>query len=593
MENSPLNIENDSDDDSSKKKKSKRAGRLGAIVVEPKSEDRSDAALSDKESSHESFWHRLTHREETETADDHDAAVENSHDDLAETDTAADLENFTEADRQYAETELARGHRHALSQEFSSIPDDPEAARSLEAELMALEAFYDRIAVERTPLEEAFNETLHDMDVAPESVQVEMPESAAMSDERPAENRSWKPFAGEHTTSAKEQAAEAAGVSPPEKDLDVADTHGSGNIPPDFPPQSQGYGGGNVPRPPEYFVGGAGQTNHANHLAPSGASAESGEPRYTRANVVGAALVGGIVGYLIGRRRGRIKTEKKLLPVQKKLEKAVSSLENDMFRKEIALRKVAREQQDQQKVMDRLKRRGARQEQQLATADRQREQSAEQPVVMARHVLEKVRAPALEANQLHGKKLPPERIGKVLMSAERPTLELNKKTEWKDRPISGRPATMGRHELMAVSEKIAVNNTNLRRIYESHLVGEQGLRRLVEAHMRGGDIQKVLQQEMLEHQIDFERDPVMRDYRPQQEVTARQASSAALDRLLSRTGFDERSEEHEDRAVLQARAVHQAAEAQKSIRRRRGADAAFAGTILILIAVIILLLISR
>ncbi|HVV67059.1 MAG TPA: hypothetical protein VHB72_03240 [Candidatus Saccharimonadales bacterium] len=589
MESSPLTVENNSEDDSSRKKKSRRAERLGAIVVEPKSEDRGDRTPPEAEGGRESFWHKLTRHEESEKTADGDGSIninENVLHESAETDDTSDPEDFTEADRQYAETELARGHLQALDEEFSTVPNDPEAAHSVEAELMALEAFYDRIATEHAPLEEAYAETLQDMGVPPDSPETEAPEETAASSERPAEGHSWDPFGHERATSTNQQStAEAAEGSPPEEDLGTSGTNGSGNGPPHNPPQGYGYGGGNTPRPPAVFMA----TNQETRpTPPSRSTTESLEPRYTRSNVIGAALVGGIVGYLVGRRRGRIKTEKKLLPVQKKLEEEVSALESDMFKKETTLRKVAREQQYQQKNIDKLKWRASRQERQLAAAAGV---SAEQPAIMTKHALERARVPALEANQLHGKKLPPERIGKVLMSAERPAQASVKKAEQKDRPAARHSETMGRRELMEVSEKITVNNTNLRRIYESHLVGEQGLRRLVEAHMRGGDIRGVLQQEMLEHEIDFERDPVMRDHRPQQDVATRGAG-AVLDSLLGQTGLAE-SSGHEEYEVLKARVDHQAAETQKSARRRRGMDAAFAGTILILIAVIILLLVSR
>ena len=56
------------------------------------------------------------------------------------------------------------------------------------------------------------------------------------------------------------------------------------------------------------------------------------------------ALAGGIVGYLLGRRRGRKKSEKELLPIQHKLEKQVDTLQSEIAHKEALVRKAAKEQ---------------------------------------------------------------------------------------------------------------------------------------------------------------------------------------------------------------------------------------------------------
>lgn len=574
-----LTTDKDSDDDSSKKSKSRRAEKLGAIIVEPKSKDSEVSDFRPSENGdHESFWRKLSGREDTAEGDERPDEGHGESEELSlvlpEIDAAADPEEFNDIDRRFAETELARAHRQAIEAEFSVASEESEDAGSIEAELMALEAFYDGIIKDHMPLEEAFSEAMDGMGVAPETgeQQYDMvgPEEIIQG-RHDAYDRLWVADDEESPVATDQEAVEQMddGASAP-----GGSGHGAGSVPPQ--PPSYNVGGNSIPQPPQQ------PPVRRPVPVPASSGREAREPRYTRSNVIGAALVGGIVGYLIGRRRGRIKTEKKLLPVQKKLEKDVAALEGDIFKKEAALRKVAREQQYQQKNADRLKRQTARKEQQLAA-----ETSAEQPAVMTRHALERVHTQALEANQLHGKKAP-ERIGKVLISAEHPSSELAKKAEAKKQ--AGRHSeTMSRRELMEISDKIAVNNTNLRRIYETHLVGEQGLRRLVEAHLRGGDISRVLQQEMLEHQIDFERDPVMRDHRPEQDVATRNSGSA-LDKLLSQSGLADRGQ-HEEQAVMQARAAHQATEEQKSQQRQRAVDVALVGTVLVLVAVIALLLI--
>jgi hypothetical protein len=133
----------------------------------------------------------------------------------------------------------------------------------------------------------------------------------------------------------------------------------------------------------------------------------------------------------------------------------------------------------------------------------------------------------------------PEHIGHVLVSSSevnpalepsKPPAEAVKPTKEESKVASDKGAgpamekplsSLSRAELLNLSEQIQVDGSSLRQIYETHLVGERGLRRLVAEHLQGGDIKKALRQEIVEREIDFERDPVLRDRTPVSVTTCR------------------------------------------------------------------------
>lgn len=70
---------------------------------------------------------------------------------------------------------------------------------------------------------------------------------------------------------------------------------------------------------------------------------------------------------------------------------------------------------------------------------------------------------------------------------------------------------MKKAELIKVAEKIKIDGTTLKKIFENQLITEKGLRRIVSTFLRGGNVKRALNREIMERQIDFERDPLMRD----------------------------------------------------------------------------------
>jgi hypothetical protein len=149
---------------------------------------------------------------------------------------------------------------------------------------------------------------------------------------------------------------------------------------------------------------------------------------------------------------------------------------------------------------------------------------------------------------------------------------------------------MSRAELLAVSEKIVVDGSSLRQIYETHLVGERGLRRLVAEHLRGGNVKKALRREMVEREIDFERDPAMRD-RPG--VAAMGATTkTTLNGLLQQAEAGLERGQSEEVAFLKARAAYETEEQDRQRQQRKRIDIALTGTIALL-AVLIALLVFR
>jgi hypothetical protein len=202
------------------------------------------------------------------------------------------------------------------------------------------------------------------------------------------------------------------------------------------------------------------------------------EPDYQVNPNVAYLLVGGIVGYLIGRRRGRIKTERRMKVVQAKLEKQVERKQQQLLEAEQQVRRAAREQ------YEKFKRAGG----------------------------EKVVAPvsAPETAPKAEKTL----LGVEAKQGISPNVGVETKTP--------RIKELDRKEILTISEKIGIGNTNLRKVYESKLVSESGLKRLVYEHLEGNDIRRGLAREFLAKELSYERDPHMRDL-----VTADEAIRAA------------------------------------------------------------------
>jgi adenine-specific DNA methylase len=93
--------------------------------------------------------------------------------------------------------------------------------------------------------------------------------------------------------------------------------------------------------------------------------------------------------------------------------------------------------------------------------------------------------------------------------------------------------TMKRQELIAISEKIIVEGASLKHMYDNGLFSERALRRLVIEYMQDRDIVPKLRREILEKQIDYERDPLLRDSY-NRDIDVRGETQSVFDQMLSR-----------------------------------------------------------
>ncbi len=182
----------------------------------------------------------------------------------------------------------------------------------------------------------------------------------------------------------------------------------------------------------------------------------------------------------------------------------------------------------------------------------------------------------------------PERVGAAAILAET-------KPAHREAQTSKNIETLSRAELLTLSEKILLDGTSLRQIYETHLVGENGLRRLVAEQLRGGDVKKALRQEIVERQIDFERDPALRDIGVYADLAAGKGNDygkAALDKLLKHVDLaaDNRNEEA---AFFKARALYEADQLVRHKQQRRVIDTSVAAIIIVLVLLIVALFMSH
>lgn len=456
----------------------------------------------------------------------------------------APLEDLGETERQEIVQELAAAKRTAVESELAELdPDSVQAAQ-------AAEVLEDLVRIEETG-------------------EIEAEESAGTTDEGPV---AIEESEGEIPLSAPEESVEdegdsaatlAALIVPPT----ASGTGRGGTTPPPSPPGGGGTGGTPFGGPARGFgapVPGATAAPAAGGRSRSPDMYSSTDLAYYERHAQNRGLlVGLIVGYLIGRRRGRIRTEKRLMPVQHKLEKEVGGLQEQLDARERKIRKLAYE-----RLPEAVK-------------------AAERVKPLTRRLIEG----APERTSRLGLEKPgrAERLGKAVIKAEAPQAAKPELRNIAPEHVK----SMNHNELLLLSEKVIVEGASLRQIYEQHLIGERGLRHLLSEYLQGKDIRKDLRKEMVEREIDFERDPLLRDTALQGASQSGSGGAAvSLQRLLEKAGATATP----DDALLPVARLQAAAKQEAAVRRkqrRQLMDTAMVTLIVVLAATITILLLRH
>ncbi len=177
-------------------------------------------------------------------------------------------------------------------------------------------------------------------------------------------------------------------------------------------------------------------------------------------------LAGGIVGYLIGKRRGRIKTEKRLLPVQRKLEKEVAGLHGKIAWHEASVRAIVQEQ-----IVKKSESIKTKEVQQSSTEIQKTEQNRSQ-----------------KAQERDSKQL-----GKFGLAGERSVQEESFHIPEKLKTVD----LMTIPELLVLAEKIEIEQSTVKKLYETNRLDYEGLRRIVRAYLRGERLDKIVRENLL------------------------------------------------------------------------------------------------
>lgn len=347
---------------------------------------------------------------------------------------------------------LAEDEKKLAAEEFVNERQEDIASTEPDAEDVADLALLAKIEeklqndepVTEEMLDKAVAETLEDLGLEEEPVE----DNSEEADE-PEEDDSTTP------PTATGSGSGGLGITPPPS----AGGSGSGMPPPPTPPLS--------PSPPPSASGPTatpgmppiipGPNFNTVPVAANTAPNQPSDQDQERHSHVPYVLAGGIVGYLIGRRRGRIKTEKRLLPIQEKLQKEVTNLHAQIAERETKIRKLTREQQPPKTVL-------------IEKLEQSRQQKQEQ-----------------------AKR--PEMLGKFIINPE-----VAQRQSERLKPVEH----MSLSELLVVANGIKAEQSTVKKLYELGRLNENSLRKIIKAYLAGERIERILH-ESLSHQLSPEQ----------------------------------------------------------------------------------------
>ena len=429
----------------------------------------------------------------------------------AETDKALetlDVEERQQAAQEYVATLLPEVAAEAAQAE----PEKPAAVESA-ADAAFLHELQNRLPIAETP-EQAVDEAYATV-------------AETLGGESEAET--------EQTTTSEPEAL-AAELTSEESAEEPEDDSTSVTPPPTTPPQAvspklaasaspgipaRSTGGGGVPpiaRPPagdgRAFMplpgGGANTLRSVAANTTAGMLTADEAFRRERSARASGLIVGGLLGYLMGRRRGRIKTERKLLPVQEKLKKEVTTLHENIAQKEEQIRTLAAQKAETASVLyknqDTIKK---------LHENHIQPKPAETTAATAIAAREIARPKSATSSEIPAPAITTEQITPAA-SSEVTTKQVEQ---------------MAMPQLLVVAENIKVDNVSVRRMYETRQLDEQSVRRIVQEQVRGGNAHEAVARELIAKESPFEKDPFTRPPR----AAGLQSSAGAAETTAYRT----------------------------------------------------------
>ena len=495
-------------------------------------------------------------------------------------DVAEELET---ADEETVESAAARAVDEFLDDLRAKLrtPEEPDVDEASEASLETVAQKYapDAVAAEAASAEtpESTSGPVSTGETADNSVPVSQPEIAADADtEGELEITHAMEYEDMPPHAADVRAWELLARDTPDNDTEMEPDGGAAWSGPPLQPGAQGQGGAELP-PARRFEA-APLPDAAVHET---ARVQDGE-QYPGIPV-SSALIVGFAAYLYGRRRGRIKAEHRLLPVQKQLERQVRDVHEKLAAQESRLRRLVRQQAVLRPVSAAIL---AVPTERVTHAEALERVQPTAAVATAPLEAVPVAAPAVERvvpPQLPEQKaaIPAEAILAAPLaftaepehsSAEQQPLQPLSTAPSEARPVSlskeevfamplarpepiyeprrvARPeaavvppapetpktvpaAEMTREEVTKAAEQIVVGAATVRQVFETSLISERGMRRVVAEYQRGGDVRKVLAEELMIKEMGYERDPRLRDQGPQAatgKATAQTSAQPAQD----------------------------------------------------------------
>lgn len=266
---------------------------------------------------------------------------------------------------------------------------------------------------------------------------------------------------------------------------------GGAGAPPPPPPPGGATGGGAGAAPPP---GGAGMPFPAGPaggpFGPMDGGMRPPTPVFIEAprrrNGRRELLVGGLVGYLIGRRRGRIKTEKKLVPIQKSLERQVKDLNYQITDRELKIRQLTAENLQKDKAAQL-----AQQKQEQLKQQNTENQSSTLSVDLKERI--EIAHKTEHKVDVEAKLKQTEKLAAMIVPVPERVQERRESegTEVRNQQRS-------QQELLESAAKIRVGDTSLKQLLEQGKINPEDAEEAVELYLKGDSrYEKVLQKESL------------------------------------------------------------------------------------------------